>query len=65
MKRGHVKVEARRNEPFEKMLKRFVKIVRKERIIEEARERMYYEKPSDKKRRLRKRRRTQTKAQTK
>tara|TARA_B100000029_G_C16981692_1_gene743895 strand:+ start:93 stop:278 length:186 start_codon:yes stop_codon:yes gene_type:complete len=61
MKRGHVKVESRRNEPFEKMLKRFTKMVRKEGILEEVRERMYYEKPSDKKRRLRKRRRAQIK----
>tara|TARA_R110002051_G_scaffold263431_3_gene323259 strand:+ start:18 stop:203 length:186 start_codon:yes stop_codon:yes gene_type:complete len=61
MKKGHVKVESRYNEPFEKMLKRFVKLVRKEKIIEEARERIYYEKPSDKKRRLRKRSRAQTK----
>ena len=59
--KGHVTVSSRRNEPFEKMLKRFVKLVRKEKIIEEARERIYYEKPSDKKRRLRKRSRAQTK----
>jgi len=53
--KGHVTVSSRRNEPFEKMLKRFIKLVKKERIVEEARERMYYEKPSDKKRRLKKR----------
>ena len=55
MKKGHVEVRAYRDEPFEKMLRRFVKLVRKERIIEETRERMYYEKRSDKKRRLKKR----------
>ena len=55
MKKGHVEVRAYRDEPFERMLRRFVKLVRKERIIEEIRERMYYEKRSDKKRRLKKR----------
>jgi small subunit ribosomal protein S21 len=60
MKNGHITISSRRNEPFEKMLKRFVRLVKKERIVEEARERMYYEKPSAKKRRL-KRRRVQTK----
>ena len=38
------------NEPFERMVRRFVKKVKKQRILEKYRERMYYEKPSDKKR---------------
>jgi len=47
----HVEVKARRNEPTEKLIRRFSKKVREERIIEEARERMYYIKPSVKRRR--------------
>jgi ribosomal protein S21 len=47
----HVEVKARRNEPTEKLIRRFGKKVREERIIEEARERMYYIKPSVKRRR--------------
>jgi small subunit ribosomal protein S21 len=46
----HVQVEARRNEPFEKLLKRFSKKVKQEKIMEECRERMYYIKPSVKRR---------------
>ena len=49
MRKGHVEVRAYRDEPFEKMLRRFVKLVRKEKVIEEVRERMYYEKPSEQK----------------
>jgi len=52
----HVEVKARRNEPTEKLIRRFSKKVREERIIEEARERMYYIKPSVKRRRERIRR---------
>ena len=52
----HVEVKARRNEPTEKLIRRFGKKVREERIIEEARERMYYIKPSVKRRRERIRR---------
>jgi small subunit ribosomal protein S21 len=39
------------NEPFERMVKRFNKKVKKEKIFEEVRERMHHEKPSIKKRR--------------
>jgi len=52
----HVEVKARRNEPTEKLIRRFSKKVREERILEEARERMYYIKPSVKRRRERIRR---------
>jgi|TARA_R110000824_G_scaffold181468_3_gene362282 small subunit ribosomal protein S21 len=48
----NVKVSLRRNETIEKMIKRFSKKVRNEGIIDEVRERMYYEKPSAKRRRL-------------
>ena len=52
----NVEVEARRNESIDRMLKRFAKKIKKELIFEEVRERMYYEKPSEKKIRLKKRR---------
>ena len=57
----NVQVVARRRETTEELIKRFSRKVRKEKIMEEFRERMYYEKPSDKKRRLRKRSKAQTK----
>ena len=44
-----------------RLIRKFIKKVKKEGILENYRERMYYEKPSDKKRRLRKRRRAQIK----
>jgi small subunit ribosomal protein S21 len=42
----NVKVQPKKDEPFERMLKRFLKKVKKERVIEQVRERRYYEKPS-------------------
>ena len=50
----NVEVEPRRNEAIERTLKRFTKKVKKEKILEEYRNRMYYEKPSAKRRRLKK-----------
>ena len=44
-----VLVEARpkhRDEPVERLIKRFVKKCKKERVVENYRDRMYYEKPS-------------------
>ena len=52
----NVEVEARRNESIDRLLKRFAKKVKKELIFEEVRERMYYEKPSEKRIRMKKRR---------
>ena len=46
----HVFVKARRNEPTEKLIKRFSKKVKEEKIILEIKERMYYEKPSTRRR---------------
>ena len=43
---AHVKVEARRNEPGERLIKRFSRKVKKEGIIDEVRERRFYVKPS-------------------
>ena len=45
-----------RDEPPEKMIRRFAKKVKKERILEDYRDRMFYEKPSKKRRRLQARR---------
>ena len=42
----NAKVEQKKDEPFERMLRRFTKKVKKERVIEQVRERRYYEKPS-------------------
>ncbi len=39
------------NEPFEKVLKRFKRIVEKEGILTEVKRRQFYEKPSEKKKR--------------
>jgi small subunit ribosomal protein S21 len=39
------------NEPFEKALKRFKRLVEKEGILTEVRRRQFYEKPSEKKKR--------------
>ncbi len=43
-------VEPRPNESFERMVRRFIKKVKKEGILEEVRERRRYLKPSEKKR---------------
>ena len=48
----NVSVERKEGEHIEKLIRRFVKRVKKEGILEEYREKMYYEKPSDKKRRI-------------
>jgi small subunit ribosomal protein S21 len=46
-----VRVKEKKGEPFERMVKRFLKKVKKERIVEQVKERRYYEKPSVVKRR--------------
>ena len=56
MKSAHVETRVRKDENIERAIKRFSKKVKKEGIIETVRERMYYEKKSDEKRRLKKRR---------
>tara|TARA_Y100000034_G_scaffold114770_1_gene151230 strand:+ start:655 stop:867 length:213 start_codon:yes stop_codon:yes gene_type:complete len=56
MKPANVEVELRRNEDVERAIKRFIKKVKKEKIIEDLRERKYYEKPSVVKRKLKKKR---------
>tara|TARA_B100001123_G_C14596747_1_gene744238 strand:- start:66 stop:287 length:222 start_codon:yes stop_codon:yes gene_type:complete len=52
----NVEVVRKENESIERMLKRFVKKVKKEGIMEELRERSYYKKPSEVKRHAKKRR---------
>lgn len=39
------------NEPFEKVLKRFKRVVEKEGILTEVKRRQFYEKPSEKRKR--------------
>ena len=56
MKPMHVETKVRKDENIERAIKRFTKKVKKERIIDIIRERQYYEKPSEKKARLKKRR---------
>jgi small subunit ribosomal protein S21 len=46
-----IKVKARANESVEQMLKRFKKLCEKEGLTKEIKRVMYYEKPSEKKRR--------------
>lgn len=42
----NVKVDSNNFDSFERMLRRFLKKCKKERIIEQVRDRRYYEKPS-------------------
>ena len=47
----NVEVKNYKNLPIDVLIRRFSKKVKKERILEKYREKMYYEKPSDKRRR--------------
>ena len=47
----NVQVKARRNESTENLIKRFSRKVKREGILEEIKNRKYYEKPSVKRRR--------------
>tara|TARA_R110002020_G_scaffold203488_3_gene407176 strand:+ start:1325 stop:1561 length:237 start_codon:yes stop_codon:yes gene_type:complete len=51
----NVSVTQRNNESAERLIRRFIKKCKKERVIEEVRERMSYQPPSVKKREKRKR----------
>jgi len=51
----NVSVKPRRNDFIDKAIRKFNKKVKKSKIIEEARERRYYLKPSERKRLKRKR----------
>jgi len=50
-----VRANPKKNEHPEKLVRRFMKKVKKERIIEQVRERRAYIKPSEKRRRAKKR----------
>ena len=50
----NVEVRSKKNEPIDKLIRRFSKKVKKELIIEEVRERRYYEKPSEVRAKLKK-----------
>jgi small subunit ribosomal protein S21 len=52
----YAEVYSRRNEPTERLIRRFVKNVKKAGIIQEIRDRRYYKKPSDRKRAEKKKR---------
>ena len=43
----NVEVRSRNNEHPERMIRRFIKKCKKEKIIEQLRDRRYYKKPSD------------------
>jgi ribosomal protein S21 len=43
----NVEITPRRNEQPERMIRRFIKKVKKEELLEEVRERKYYVKPSE------------------
>jgi small subunit ribosomal protein S21 len=49
-KRANVTVKARQGESAERMIKRFMKLTKKFKIIEQVRDHRYFQKPSDKKR---------------
>ena len=51
----NIQVRPRRNERIERTIKRFIKKVKKDGIIEECKERRRYMKPSEKKRLAKKR----------
>jgi len=51
----NVSVTQRKNESAERLIRRFIKKCKKEKIIEEARDRMRYVPPSEKRREKRKR----------
>jgi len=52
----NVQTPVKKGESIDKAIKRFSRKVKKEGIIDAYREKMYYEKPSDKKKRLAKQR---------
>ena len=55
MKKVNVETKVKKDEHIDRVLKRFIKKVKKEQILEEFRDRRYYEKPSEKRNKLKKR----------
>lgn len=56
-KRINIEVRLRHGEHPERMIKRFLNKVKKEKIVEELQNRKYYETPSEKRSRMKNRRR--------
>jgi len=54
----NVETYPKKNESIERTIKRFSKKIKKERVIEDFKENMYYEKPSEVKKRTAKRRKS-------
>ena len=52
----HIEITPRRNEQPERMIRRFTKKVKKEGVLEQVRERKYYVKPSEVRRKKRRER---------
>ena len=48
-------IKRRRNEPADKLVKRFIRKTKKSGIIDEVKERRYFKKPSERKREARRR----------
>ena len=55
------KIEVGRNEPLERALRRFKKKIEREGTLKELKARKYYEKPSERKRKKRKTKRSENK----
>ena len=54
----NVEIYPKKNESIERTIKRFSKKIKKERVLEEFKENMYYEKPSEARKRTAKRRKS-------
>ena len=52
----HIEITPRKNEQPERMIRRFIKKIKKEGILEQVRERKYYVKPSEVRRKKRRER---------
>ena len=46
----NIEVRAKKGEPIERLIRRFSKKVKRAKIVEDVRDRLYYEKPSVKRR---------------
>ena len=60
----HIEVFPRRGESIERTIRRFVRKTKKEKLIEQLRDRRYYEKPSAKRNKIKQRKRRNTEKRT-
>ena len=60
----NIEVYPRRGESVEQTIRRFVRKTKKEKLIEQLRDRRYYEKPSVKKNKIKQRKRRNTEKRT-